>query len=200
MWLHPRDAIGAEALCYLPAFNAEIRELYEKKGFTLLNQVEGALDRKNLRVQPPSDKTVAWAVETLKDRLAAEYAATEAELKRTERAIRRTRKEDILNQQEERLEQLKERLANLERDVPTFKTLKTFFIRVHEAHLKASVDANLQDVVNAIIANQRWAEAARRDLEGIGDDGEPQTRVTAPAKPKAKAQAGAPRDPDEDAD
>jgi hypothetical protein len=200
MWLHPKDAIGVEALCYLPAFNAEIRELYEKKGFVLLNRVDGALDRKNLRIEPPTNATIAWVVETLRDRLAAEYAATEAELKRTERAIRRTRKEDILNQQEERLEQLKDRLATLERDLPTFKTLKTFFVRVHEAHLKSSVDANLQDVVNAIIANQRWAESARRDLEGIGDDGEPSgPKATSAAKPKAKA-GPAVKDPDEAAD
>jgi hypothetical protein len=199
MWLHPRDAVGAEALCYLPAFNAEIRELYEKKGFTLLNQVEGALDRKNLRISPPSDQTIGWAVETLRSRLDAAAEALKAEIKRAELAIRRTRKEDILNQQEERLEQLKDRLATLERDVPTFKSLKTFFIRVHEAHLKASVDTNLQDVVNAIIANQQWAESARRDLEGISDDGEP-TPAVLPRKDAPAKKAARPVDPDEDAD
>jgi hypothetical protein len=189
-------------LSYLPVYNSDVRELYEEKGFVLLNEVSGSIDvggKRRLQINPPKDATLHWAIEAMRSRIDGERLRVEKEIARTKAVIRRTRKEDILNQSEERLAALEERLAGLDQSVPTFKMLKTFFLRIHEAHLTESVDGNLRDVVNRIIANQQWAEQARTDLSDISDDGD----STATENPKAvrshkKGASTATLDPDEE--
>jgi len=162
-----------------------------------LNEVSGALDKKNLSIRPPTDATLREVVDTLQARVGAEQTKVEKELARAKAVIRRTRKEDVLVQSEERALALQERLDNLSRDVPTYKSLKTFFMRVHEAHLAASVDENMRDTVNRILANQQWTEEARRELADIDEDGNPSAEGPAPKRSHTKKAATAVKDPDE---
>lgn len=169
MYLAPTGAAGDEALTYLPAYNAWVREYYIRKGFVLLNEVSGDFvntDGNGLRIEPPSDETIQAVVEELQARVDDERAKLEEALasarEKREYAVGDTRQ--VYN---DKVAALERRVRLIGEEQPSFLMLKAFFLRLHQGTLAASIKPEMRSEMARLMQEQaigRAVESVSREL------------------------------------
>lgn len=170
-YLRPDGASGGEAIVYLPAFNAEVREQYAKKGLKLLSDIRGDFSQKGeggLQTGPPSDEMIDFAVQEIQSRVKGELARMKADLEATEGFLAEQLDSDERKLYQQRKRQLEKRIRDLKDEQPTFDELRQHFIREHRVRLQRAIPPNIRNAIAAMEEEQRWAlEEQRQQREPV---------------------------------
>jgi len=173
-YLAPKGAAGSEAIVYLPAFNDEVRNFYERKGYMLLSECAGdsARDGAPNVIRPPSDSVLRHVVRTLKERLDDNLAA----LSRAEAEIKEAIKDDLVEPWEKRVYRNKLRAIQrlrkeLPQSIPTFAELKAYFLREYRMRIQAAQNPQVRRTL-ALHAQEQEIAAELTMLRHGGEEPE----------------------------
>lgn len=173
-YMDPYGATGAEAIVYLPAYNAQIRASQQKGGLRLLSQCSGEMmgsGEEKLIIEPPTIETCTWICDELKRRQGDQRDEWQERVDEIQEKLDANGFDGKERAQHANVvRQLKHRINTLKDGIPTPTALMRFFIQEHTIRLGMEISADMRASLAAVNIESQWKQIGA-DLDRLEQAG-----------------------------